>query len=276
MKRTFCPCEKWIYYKIYTSYNQQQSILINNIHPLINQFIKIHLISKFFFIRYIDDNGEHLRIRFLLTNSNNLKLLLNFVNKSLSDLLNNSIIKSLVIDSYKRELERYPLKYYTSIESLFYLNSLSILNLLDAGKKDEKNLRIFNNVDKIVSCLQLNNYEKHLFYEDLFSRYVNKLEYNKSNFIKQTSSFFAGYKDKIAFCLNEQKNLDSLERNQRKILLRLKSILAQDIFRKLIVDLIHMSINRFSIKQPNLNEVLIYYCLSKLYISFHKKTRHGK
>ena len=66
--RSFYPGDKWLYYKLYGGVKSCDFILPIYILPMMNRLKRMHLISKWFYIRYSDPDF-HIRLRIELTSN---------------------------------------------------------------------------------------------------------------------------------------------------------------------------------------------------------------
>src|SRR5690606_40163552 len=83
------------------------TILSTTIHTFTEKAISNNLFEHFFFIRYYDESGLHFRIRFFNSDiKKNNDLYFEFM-QTLQPHLNNGIVEKVLLDTYKRELERY-------------------------------------------------------------------------------------------------------------------------------------------------------------------------
>ena len=172
--RKFLPGSEWVYFKIYTGVKTSDIILLELLKPLIEEFKSERLIHKWFFIRY-NDPKPHLRIRFNITTPNNYYILLQEINSRFEEYLNSGDISNVMIDTYKRELERYGEKTIEYAEEFFFRSSELILNFLEYDD-DEKIMVALFYIDYILCELGLTSEEK----TNWISSYDNafKIEFN--------------------------------------------------------------------------------------------------
>ncbi len=76
MQRDFCLGSQWLYYKIYTGVKTADHILVKKLSTIIFSLEKEKKIQKWFFIRYRDPE-EHIRLRFLVDDIDNLMVIIN-------------------------------------------------------------------------------------------------------------------------------------------------------------------------------------------------------
>ena len=116
------------------------------------------MIEKWFFIRY-NDPKPHLRIRFNISNLNNYNYILEKINSLFGEYLNSGEISNVIIDTYKRELERYGKNTIEYAEELFFRGSELILNFLEYDDEEKIMVALYY-IDCILSELGLSNEEK--------------------------------------------------------------------------------------------------------------------
>jgi thiopeptide-type bacteriocin biosynthesis protein len=64
VQRKFITGEEWLYLKIYAGLGFQDKLLLNEIPDIAEGLYTDKIIDKFFFVRYTDRDGPHLRLRF--------------------------------------------------------------------------------------------------------------------------------------------------------------------------------------------------------------------
>lgn len=63
MRRKFIPGSEWVYCKIYAGEHQIDTLLGTVVYDLVGGLKSEGRIDKWFFIRYRDESGFHLRLR---------------------------------------------------------------------------------------------------------------------------------------------------------------------------------------------------------------------
>ena len=155
--RIFYPGSEWLYFKIYTGVKTSE-FLLEVIKPFVEQLQNENVIEKWFFIRY-NDPKPHLRIRFNISNLNNYNYILEKINSLFGEYLNSGEISNVIIDTYKRELERYGKNTIEYAEELFFRGSELILNFLEYDDEEKIMVALYY-IDCILSELGLSNEEK--------------------------------------------------------------------------------------------------------------------
>ena len=289
VRRCFHPGSEWVFIKMYCGSSESDRILSEHITQLKNELVKAELIEKWFFIRYYDPE-PHIRLRFLLRKNEGsipFQQVVDSINTYLEPLLKNNVVYRLNYDTYERELERYGEDKIELCESIFHIDSESIVQLLPLFKQEAGNhlqwLTGMLGIDHLFSAFGFNIDEKITFVTGLRDAF----------FIE-----FSGY-DKLKYKLDckyrenrdhIQNFLDVLGNNDRiihnNLIDRLQAIrdLADPIKRThpddhgvfdLVSSLSHMYINRlFTIKQRE-HEMVIYHFLVKHYRSVANRNYAG-
>ncbi len=101
--RIFLPFQDgWIYLKLYGLENRTDEFLTRHLNVL-EEIGK----PKWFFIRYGDEEGSHIRLRIKLKDEQEAISKLHIINKWISKLYKINIIKKVEFDTYERESNRY-------------------------------------------------------------------------------------------------------------------------------------------------------------------------
>ncbi len=136
IQRTFIPGENWLYFKIYSGPKTADTILAEDIKPLVEKMSSVNIINKWFFIRYSDPK-LHIRVRFYLSKTDYLNHVISLMNSSMKPYVQNNLIWKIQLDTYEREIERYGENTIDLIENLFCYDSNMHLDLLSSLYGDE-------------------------------------------------------------------------------------------------------------------------------------------
>ncbi|AYN02208.1 thiopeptide-type bacteriocin biosynthesis protein [Chryseobacterium sp. 3008163] len=271
----FIICDNWLYYKIYTGYDFAEEILTNYLFPYLNDNANI---KKWFFIRY-KDTDFHLRLR-ILSDENNLPLIMMGINKILKRHYHDGVISDLSINSYKQEIERYGKNTMQLTETLFHLNSVLTVYLLDyISNKEDENIRWLLGIKVIDHTLNHFNYnfeEKITFVETIKTIAYNGYSKNVSNLNKIANINFNNNIENIEFYISQfdlfhfNPNLDIIEEPYFRTIEDIKNIfnLNQNEIDKseYINSIIHMNLNRLFKTRNTMNEFMCYYLLNRFYM----------
>jgi thiopeptide-type bacteriocin biosynthesis protein len=263
--RKFLPGSEWIYFKIYTGVKTSDIILLEVLKPLIEEFKSEKLIQKWFFIRYSDPK-PNLRIRLNITTPNNYYILLHKISSRFEEYLNSGEISNVMIDTYKRELERYGESTIEYAEEFFFRSSDLSLNFLEYDDENKIIVALFY-IDCILSELGLSNEEKINWIKNFDNNF--KFEFNADknlniqlnkkyqNFHSQYLEFYASEKYKeiknlittnISECKESVETI--LELEKRECL----SVGIKDFFQSIF----HMHLNRLFVSNQRLFEMIVY------------------
>lgn len=280
IKRNFILGDKWLYYKVFCGKRTADAILIDIIKPLSEQLLDEQLIEQWFFIRYSDPK-PHLRLRFNCMDASKLEIIINKVNNSFVEYIDNRLIWNIQTDTYSRELKRYGYNSMEQSENIFYINSVICINALNLIEDDE--LLFLFMLRLIDSFLNIANFEleekisfaKHNFEafkkefntDKNFNKQLNlkhqKLRKKIENFIIQPHDDFTELTDLIS---NSEPKLKQIMNDIIVILenenITLKSLLSSHI---------HMMVNRLFRDRQRLYELVCYSSLYRFY-QFQKNT----
>ncbi|WP_158800063.1 lantibiotic dehydratase [Pedobacter sp. L105] len=267
VKRSFLPGQEWIYIKIYAHYSLTNEILINLVLPVVKKYKKDNPGFKWFFIRY-EDHGHHLRLRFF-TGGKPCHALQNELIHKFHPWSKEGKIADVILDTYQRELEKYSPVLIDAVESFFYRDSEFILSAF----KHHELSSSFKLSFAVHTSLQLIHYfvpdktGRNNFLNDVlnnvsaeFSRekeVVRKLDVKYRNFQKELISYgllAAGHKkQKTSFYyeqLLEELNERTLGWGSTKRY-------------NLLINLVHMHINRIFEHNSREYEYLVYHFMKK-------------
>lgn len=275
IQRSFLPGSKWLYVKLYCGPISSDEILIYDIFYIVNKFLKNKLISKWFFVRYADPD-PHLRLRFLLSDVENVGAALQVINKRFSSLIGGMVWK-VQIDTYNREIERYNQFFYDKVESIFSFDSFCILNILRSiGKNGESdNIRWMIGLklaDELLNDFDFDQNKKQELISVVSNSFKSEFGYtNKSELFKK--KYRLNKKD-IESVLNDDLQNEKFSQFIYKRSVNIKSLLREIdkennkfniVKERLVIDLIHMSLNRLFISKNRVHELILYDFLNVYY-----------
>ncbi len=277
IQRTYIPGSEWIYFKLYTGSSSADKILIHVIPRIISKLEANNQIVKWFFIRY-QDPDFHLRIRFLVRNPSELGEVMVLFNTYLHPYIQDNIIWKMQIDTYKRELERYKAHLIEPTESLFHLDSssmVSILKILD--KTPGENLRWMISMKMIDDMLNNFRYtlpRKQQLLERMDHSFKSEFGYNEFNG-KQLNQMYRQYSKNMSAVIEEKdpslllcyrllyKRSVALQKTVNEIITADKKNESD----YLIPNYIHMTMNRMFRSRNRIYELIIYNFLNRYYRS---------
>jgi thiopeptide-type bacteriocin biosynthesis protein len=282
VSRAFVPGSEWLYYKIYCGSKSADRILIEAIKPVIEKLFEDKIIDKFFFIRY-NDPGFHIRFRVKLLSKENVGKAISTIYSYLNAFQSTSHIWKLQIDTYNREIERYGTTAIDIAESVFYYDSLSVLNLLVETSGDEREhvrwLWAMRSIDELINSFEYNLKERLgliNFIKEAFAK-----EFNVNRFLKeQLNAKFRKYRKEIENIMEATTDIDDPLHRLIQII-KTKSVGVRNCYFKvreleeagelnisvneLLISYIHMLVNRIATSKPRLHEMVIYDFLYRYY-----------
>jgi thiopeptide-type bacteriocin biosynthesis protein len=276
--RKFIPGDEWLYIKVYAGISMQEKLLKSEIYEVVVTLYKEKIIDKFFFIKYTDSDGRHLRLRFHLKNSQDFPVIINLVNDRLGNAVQNRAIFKITIDTYSRELERYGAENIEDVETIFSINSGDILQMFFKAPQalNENWLGCIKLMDDFLNQIDLDLTEKHRIFEDSFIFYLNSL--GKDNTarasLKEKYREHAAKIGKIIFSdtatINEEVVFPEREQQKRAIQNIRERCLnnpSLPLLEEIVRSIIHMFCNRYFSSNQNTYELVIYYMMSNFYKS---------
>lgn len=265
-QRNFYPGSQWIYYKLYCSTRNADDILYILSH-VVTILQRKCIIEKWFFIRYYDPHF-HLRIRFFLTEEKKLEFIIPLIYKYTQQFINKKVIWKIQIDTYERELERYP--HIELSETIFFIDSEMIVNIIKLIKNDYSirwKLAI-NIIESYLSLLQLQTKEKVMILENISNSFKEEFGFNENN-SQSINQSYRDYKSTI-------RDLIENEFDDKKYI-KCTNIISQAINKMTLIhkehnyleitNYIHMSLNRLFVSYSKQNELILYSFLYKYYKS---------
>ena len=268
-KRSFIPGEEWLYFKLYTGTKTASKILLDVIQPLVNELKENNLIDKWHFIRFRDPEF-HIRLRFLIKDKNNSQVI-ERLNRSIKSYVNNYAIWKVELSTYNRELERYGNDLIIPSETLFEKDSNLILQILQLSKSINPEmswLPILKTIDNLYQVHQFTLKDKAKHINELYEAFLHEFNGDK-HLKKQIEAKFRKHKNDITHLLEDSESevFSIIENHNQGLIESLgdKSNLIINRMKSNLTSYIHMHVNRFSITNPRMHELVLYGLLSKYY-----------
>jgi len=284
MRRIFIPSSEWLYFKIYTGRKSADDILINTLYPFCSKLINSNLTDQFFFIRYSDPDF-HIRLRLHVETASNIGPIFKEFYDVITPYVQDGIIWNVQCDTYKREIERYGHDGIIDAESIFFIDSEAILNLLDKlleSSNPEQNRWMISLIliDDILDAYNFSSEEKNVFMKMLSNAYKEEFGFTSNKLTKQLNDKYRNWRQDIYETISHKKNnvySEILTWRLEKIgaigsYYKEKIISKEDFVRSLI----HMSMNRLFKSKNRQFEMVIYEFLYKYYNSELAKMKYTK
>lgn len=224
----------WVYFKLYCSDDMDNDLLV-----AFKRDKKSLEIENFFFIRYADESGNHLRMRVKYESEHDALGKLSHLNAWMLKMRENGFLKKWSMHEYTREINRYGGEFcIEAAERLFFKNSEDVIDLLD--KNDIKNHEILTKVYFRAVAILMNQLmgEK----SDMFTM-LDEIT-NKENHRKEYQNKRKEYIKELEEILQENSSnpcikdfLRVLEENRGSL---------TDSKNEIILSLLHMCCNRLN------------------------------
>jgi len=279
---SFSIGEEWLYYKFYCGERAGEELLKRGIAPIVEELKEKGIIDKWFFIRYYDAQGHHIRFRVLLKNSNLFTDCIRIIRQYTDPLEQTRIIWKIQTDNYLRELQRYGYEAIEKTETLFFNDSDCTLKFADMieGDTGEKIRWMFcllsidhflNDFDvKLEGKVKLFNVAKTGFGK----------EFNRSGRLnKQINEMFVKHESEIEYFLDPnlmdeiyEPLLEILHERTEKNADAVKQIkeLGKEhrlptYLDNIMLSYVHMICNRIFLTKHRIHEMVVYDFLYKYY-----------
>lgn len=247
-KSFILPFEKnWIYYKLYGT-DERENELINNLQKLFNNLEKAD--SKFF-IRYKDEGGKNLRVRFKFENNEDLVSDFMNINNFFYKLRDEGMIYTASIETYLPEISRYGgINLINDVEHFFSIDSEFVMEMLKKSSSfDSEDIEFyyFLGILSILKIVYPTGDEILKALDRCTNRNDWREEYkkNRERYLKYSEMiFFNNYID-----IEKTEYLSHLLEERCEIMKKIKNKLSDDeninSIHSIIFSITHMFCNRF-------------------------------
>lgn len=281
ISRTFLPFSNWFFVKIYCKDLVSDRIL-ENIKKPIDELLKLGIIDKWFFVRYIDTD-YHLRLRFYNSKSNEFASeVWSRLGTNLQAFQNNGYITKIQVDTYEREIERYTSTFIELSESIFYYSSNAVIESIRIwGIEKFRVMRwkiAFWSTNMLLDAFGLSLDEKILFIENQRNGFFQEFGGNQ-NLAVDLNNKYRIYSPAIK-TISEGKDssltdlimpfqvaVNFYKKAHREINDETSDENIKPLLFQLLSSYIHMELNRIFNINPRKNELVIYHFLKKYYTS---------
>jgi len=274
VKRSFMPGQEWLYIKLYAHYSLTDEILLKIVFPLTRKYKKENPAFKWFFIRY-RDSAHHLRLRFYTALTSPHALLSDLISK-LESWAAEGKRTEVILDTYQRELEKYSASLINEAETFFYRDSEFILSTF-TGRELDTSFKIsfaVNSSLHMIQCLIPDRQKRDSFLAEALRTVSAEFSRDKEVLYKMDLKYRKFQQELV-------KNQQFLDLRKRTLAWINYDIMLQNLIGKmvhweesaqynLLINLVHMHINRIFESTPREYEFLIYHFMKKhqLYLNF--------
>lgn len=285
-KRKYMSGDEWVYCKIYSGELMLEKILTHKVNDVVKKFEDCGLMDKWFFIRYRDLDGSHLRLRFHSSIKTNLHQIQDVLKEFFTEMIISKEVAKVIFDTYSREYERYGYSVYPEVEIIFKVDSTAIIGLLSSlslneDKETKRWLNALVIVDDTLSAYGLDINKKFLLMKQQRDSFRKEFGFTTIPYIRQLNNKYRESRSLIQQALES----DLLSEYADFLLVRKHSI--KEIVDKLssenrallvrsLPSMIHMSMNRLFVSSNRLYEMLIYDFLCRYYESLIAQAKYEK
>jgi lantibiotic biosynthesis protein len=287
IQRNYSTGSQWLYAKIYCGSTTAENILTNTIKPLIELLTANHTIEKWFFIRYTDEKGNHLRVRFYhATDTNFWQPILKHLKEKIQPYIDSSLVHTLQTDTYHQEVERYGHATINLSETIFYYDSEAVLHFINLLGDDQNEqyrwLLALRGIDMLLNDFEYTLTEKSILLDSLqessteefgksqeLVHQLNDSYRSKKNLIADiltpAKDVAGGVEEAVAIFAHRSKNIQPIAQQIKELLQPThEATLSLD---SLLANYIHLFLNRLFISNQRKHELVIYHFLAKYYQS---------
>lgn len=281
-QRFFTTGSNWLYYKIYCGAKIGDQFLAENIKEITDELIVNNAIKKWFFIRYSDSQGQHIRLRFELKKDNDVSQITKLIYNTTQSFIKDGLVHKVQTDTYQREIERYGKASMELSETLFYYDSKTILNFIALIEGDEGELFrwlfALKYIDSLLNSFDLDLTQKIKFTASNAAAFLQEFGGNKST-KDEVNKKYRENKELIAGFMNESNEVEdwlilfdiikTAEEERKELCSEIKEIVLKEqefSLEFILSSYVHMSVNRLFRSKQRKNEMVIYDFLNKFYL----------
>ena len=281
-KASYSTGDEWLYYKFYCGERVGEKLLNQAIKPIVDELEANNLINKWFFIRYADKDGHHLRFRIHLNDQTQFSECVLIIKKHIQPFENNLLIWKTQTDTYLRELQRYGFESIDATEALYYNDSECTVKFADMieGDAGERIRWLFSllSMDHLLNDFGFDVKQKMQLLNIAKTGFGK--EFNKTGALnKQVNELYSENMTSIESFLNEEAKTGMYtplwailkERSSKNdvVVTKLKSLAEQNILpgglENTILSYLHMVCNRIFLAKQRIHEMVVYDMLFKYY-----------
>lgn len=276
--RDFYPGDRWVFFKIYGGLVACDNLLINKIYPLAMRLMRSGAVKQWFFIRYSDPR-YHLRVRFELVSPASFHEVVESLNRVIAPLCRKRLLDKMVLDTYRREIERYGENMMETSETLFCHESICICttlkHLAKTGRQEQRWKIAFRMAERMLTTFGLSLEEKSNLTKRMCKSMLKEFGYDEHN-QKPLNERYRSLRKDVANSVEgefEKPVMTAIEKYAQAISSTLGNGRNRDVN---ITSHIHMMNNRLFEAQARSHETMLYFCLSRFYESQLARIKYNK
>ncbi len=285
--RRFLPGSEWAYIKVYSGPKFLDEFLVSDVFQIAYDLYAAKKVDLFFFVRFVDVEGHHLRLRFHFVGKGYLEELLQIFSERLLPYVESHVVTRMCMDTYVREVERYGGETtIMAVETIFSANSIAILNELRAlaaqGKSEDRWLLGMLMTNDLMNSFGLSIDDKIDISETYLSQFLAEFDATGNKPLKAIIQ--AKFREKRS---QIESAMLSTNPNLHGGILPDKDAFQQAIglirdkhsrnklsmsFDRLLMSILHMNYNRIFRTKPRMNEMIAHSLASNFYRSFKARS----
>lgn len=278
--RDFPPGTEWLYFKIYAGIQTVEMLMVQVLGPLAQALLLEKTIDKWFFIRYNDVDGHHLRIRFHGKGDFYARVL-HSTQTALEPYRDSNLIWKMQVDTYTRELERYGECYMDDTETLFFHDSQSVARLLAVVKNNPEDgiLRekiALMGLDTLLGDFGYGLAQKLDFFDWLGEAFKKEFPFEDQS--RQLTALYRTHRPMIMRVLGGTEDSEALMgayqicKERSKAIAPFAPVLRKEKvgikpFESRLGGYVHMFVNRMFVSRQNKHELILFDWMSQYYKS---------
>lgn len=282
--RKFLPGSEWLYVKLYTGQQTADTLLAGPVTDLLTALSRRQRIEQWFFIRYSDPEF-HLRLRIRCPDEHERGQVMIELLTACQQWTTDGLVRSVQIDTYEREIERYGEQTIGLCEHYFAVDTRMIVDFLIRYPDTDEETRVLfaiSSTEALLTDFGFTESEGLAFLRSRQTAY--QLEFSADKASKDLlNQQFRDYRELL---INLESRVDmgqkTVEHQSMKLLLyartkdtqsiiqELKDRLSNEIpgfVNSLVGSLLHMSMDRLFTSQLRLYELMVYHLACRRYES---------
>lgn len=258
-EQAYMPGSNWAYLELYSHPIKSNTLLKGFLISLLISLKED--IEKWYFIRF-NDPSPHLRLRINFFDKNKVGKLLLQLYESFSSLLFKGIVSDIQIKTYFPEWQRYGFAGIEAVEDIFHKDSQYVISMLREELSEEMvYVDTLFWMDEVFTLLYESSQDKIDAVILVGKTFANELNWDKHTFKKINFDF----KAIEVYLSDENRQVRHLLHSNS--LATIENILIlnkqQSQIERLVVDIVHMHVNRLFHSYQRVHEALLYQYLLK-------------
>lgn len=271
-RRVLMPGDECVQFNLYASERVLDEILHSRVGPLVRELQGSGVLDRWFFIRYADARGAHLRLRFFPKAQGGAGQVLEATTRHLSGLVTAGILSLVTAETYRPEVERYqrPWIRMDEAERIFCADSEMALKFAALVPIEERWKATMETIRGYLEMAFPGQPEaQRAFAEQRADEYLNEFGLKSSasrsgvgDFFRKHRKAFLGDPEPLVATVREM--LAELFGSDAMTPLRVRAASAEGMEEDLLGSLIHMAANRMSASHQRLEEGHVYAQLARV------------